>query len=199
MKILALFCGYFVLTLFFCSPLFATQVRVHVTDAGGAPLQDALVIFQDLRPQVHELTRRLTNSDGTVPVQDLQPGLYRAIATYPYSHWKSAAREFLVGDTSQTVELRLARQGTDDPVIVVVGKLMVHVLDEDGKPAVGATVLIRDAVADPLSERRGTTDAAGTVTLDLTDHADVLVVLYRDRLWTFPANGFDTERTVRLK
>ena len=86
-----------------------------------------------------------------------------------------------------------------DSVPISIGQLTVHVVDASGRPAAGARVLIRDAEAHASSEHWGTTNAQGTSTLDLSDTPSQLIVVYRDKLYGFPANGFDTERTLRLE
>jgi len=177
----------------------AAQFTVSVTDAGGTPLKDTLVIVQQLQQQDHELFRVLTDDRGNIPPHTLSPGLYRAIGTFPYSRWQTDVREFLVHDAAVKVQLRLAQQESLDVTAVSIGTLTVHVLDANGHPAVGARVLVRDAEAHPESEHWGTTNAQGTTTLELTLTPAVLIVVYHDQLYTFPTGGLETERTLRLK
>jgi hypothetical protein len=177
----------------------ASQVQITVADARGQPLKNALVIVQDLNHKEHELFRTLTDDAGAIAPHELAPGLYRAIGTYPYSHWRTSIREFLVRDTPVKVELQMeAAEGLDD-LPVSIGTLTVHVQDANGQPAAGARVLVRDAEAHPSSEHWGTTNAQGTTTLDLSDTPSTLVVVYRDQLFTFPTDAWDTERTLRLQ
>ncbi len=181
------------------APAFATPVRVHVTGPSGSPLKGALVIIQDLHGDTErEFSRELTDAAGDISLDNVEPGLYRAIATDPYRSWKTEVEEFLVKDQPATVNLALARQITDDPVVAAVGKLTVHVLTSTGTPAAGARVLLRDAEAHPHEEHWGTTDAKGDVSLDVTQNSSVLVIDYGGRLHKFPANSYDTERTVHL-
>jgi hypothetical protein len=180
-------------------PCVAAQVSVTAANPNGTPLKDALVIVQDLQHQDHELFRALTDEQGNIPVHTLSPGLYRAIGTYPYSHWQTDVREFLVNDTAVKVQLRLPQAESLDATTVSIGTLTVHVLDASGHPAAGARVLVRDADANPDSEHWGTTNAQGTTTLELSLTPAVLVVVYRDQLYAFPTGGLDTERTLRLK
>ena len=182
-----------------CAPWVAAQVTIHVTDPGGKALKDALVIVQDLQHQDHELFRALSDAQGNVPPHALSPGLYRAIGTYPYSPWQTDVREFLVRGDAVKVQLRLLEADNLDSTAVSTGTLTVHVLDADGKPAAGARVLVRDAEANPDSEHWGTTNPQGATTLELSLTPAVLVVVYRDHLYTFPTSGLDTERTLRLK
>ncbi len=189
----------FVCLAIFSTSVFAVPVTVNVTGANGTALNKALVIIQRLNEgSEQEVSRELTNSDGAVTLDDAAPGLYRAIATDPYRSWKTEVEEFLVKDQPVTVRLRLERQATDDPVIASVGRLTVHVRDAAGNPAVGAHVLLRDAYAHPHAEHWGTTDDKGDVTLDVTADSSVLVVVYNGQLSTFPADSYDTERTIHL-
>ena len=183
-----------------CSaPMFAAPVTIHVSGANGDSLKGALVIVQDLRSDTEqELSRELTDEAGDVALNNVEPGLYRAIATDPYRSWKTEVEEFLVKEQPVTVSLRLERQDNDDPVVASVGRLTVHVLDSAGTPAAGARVLLRDAAAHSHAEHWGTTDASGSVTLDVTANSSVLVVVYDGQLFKFPANSYDTERTVHL-
>jgi hypothetical protein len=182
-----------------CVPSVGAQVAIHVTDLGGKALQDALVIVQDLQHQDRELFRALSDAQGNIPPHALGPGLYRAIGTYPYSHWQTDVHEFLVRGDAVKVQLRLPETDSLDITAVSIGTLTVHVLDASGHPAAGARVLVRDAEANPDSEHWGTTNAQGTTTLELSLTPAVLVVVYRDQLYTFPTGGLDTERTLRLK
>ena len=189
----------FVLPAMCSALLYAAQVTVHVAGSNGAALNGVLVIVQDLHGNTEqELSRELTDQDGAVTLDDVEPGLYRAIATDPYRSWQTEVEEFLVKDKPVTVTLRLAPRATDDPVLTSVGSLTVRVLDASGRPAVGARVLLRDAEAHPHAERWGTTDDKGTVTLDVTQNSSVLIIVYNGAVHKFPANSFDTEQTVRL-
>ncbi len=182
------------------TPLFAVPVSIHVVGSNGEPLAGALIIVQHLQNTAeHEVSRELTNAQGQAELKDLQPGLYRAIATDPYRSWRTEVREFLVKDQPVTIDLQLTHEATDDPDVAVVGRLTVHVLDASGEPAQDAEVLLRDAEAHPDSEYWGTTNASGRVSLDVTANSSVLVVIYDGRLYRFPANSVDTERMVRLR
>ncbi len=180
-------------------PMFGAQVDVSVSDSSGTPLKGTLVIVQDLQRQERELFRVLTDEHGKIPTHTLDPGLYRAIGTYPYGQWRNNVREFLVRDTPVKVTLQLPQSSGMDSIDVAIGQLQVTVLDAAGKPAAGARVLVRDVDATPQSEHWGTTDAQGRTTLELTVDPAALVVVYHDQLYTFAASGLDTERTLRLK
>jgi 5-hydroxyisourate hydrolase-like protein (transthyretin family) len=181
------------------APVLAASVKVHVVNADGAALKGALVIVQALQDgQERELCRELTSASGEIALPNLQPGLYRAIAADPYRSWTTEVREFLVKNQPLNLELKLAARATDDPVIAAVGRLTVHVLDSAGNPASGAHVLLRDAEARTGAEHWGITNASGTTSVEVTANSAVLVIVYRDQLYTFPANSIDTQRTVRL-
>ena len=180
-------------------PCLAAPVEISVTSQKGIPISDCLVIVQDLQHQEKQLFRALTDARGKVPPHDLSPGLYRAIGTYPYGQWQNDVREFLVSGSPVQVQLKLSPVESLDLFPIAIGRLTLHVLNADGKPVHDARVLVRDADATPSSEHWGTTDAQGVTTLELTLNPAALVVVYRDRLYTFPANGLDTERTVRLR
>jgi len=182
-----------------CARAAAAQVDVKVTGSRGAPVKDALVIVQDLQGPEHELFRALTGDDGNISPHSLGSGFYRAIAVYPYSDWHTCVREFLVRNDPVTLELPMSQEQPPIDVPVSVGRLALRVVDADNRPAAGARVLVRDEEADPGSEHWGTTDAQGNASLDLTMNPAVLVVLYRDRLYTYPTDGFSRERTLRLR
>ena len=177
---------------------YAAQVQIKVTDPSGVPLNNALVIVQDLDHHEQELFRSLTKDHGEVSPRQLPPGLYRAIASYPYSRWQTTVREFLVRAAPENIDLTMtAKEGFDD-IGTSIGSLTVHVLDATGQPAEGARVLVRDAEAHPQSEHWGTTNSQGMATLNLTMSPDTIVVVYRDQLQTFATAGLQTERTLRL-
>ena len=158
----------FIVCLICCVPCLAAQVEIAVTGANGAALKDALVIVQDLQGKDdRELFRALTDVRGNIPPHTLAPGVYRAIAVFPYSHRENSVSEFLVRDAPVNLHLRMAEsQGLDD-LPVSIGQLTVHVISPNGQPAVGARVLVRDAEAHPGSEHWGTTNAQGSTTLEL--------------------------------
>jgi len=189
------------LLLLFCPSLrcFAIRVQVTVTDPQQKALPDALVILQELGPPERDILRALTNQAGAVTPQDFAPGLYRAIVIFPYSRWQTGVREFIVNRSPVTVALKMQETQSLDMLPVSVGQMTVRVLDANGHPATGARVLIRDEQAHASSEHWGTTDAQGATTLELSGEPSRLIVVYQDKLYSFPADGFDTERTLRLE
>ena len=192
----------FAVALFVCFAVItatASQVTVKVADPQGTPVKSALVIVQDLRSKDHEVFRELTGDNGALAPHALSPGLYRAIAVFPYGPWRTGVREFLVRNDPLTVELQLTPLEQPLDVPIAIGQLTLHVLDANGRPAVGARVLVRDNQADPGSEHWGVTDAQGNTTLVLSMDPAMLVVVYRDTLFTYPTDGFQRERTLQLK
>jgi hypothetical protein len=185
--------------LLYCVPCSAVPVQVSITDSRGAPLKSAMIILQDLTHQERELTRVLTGEEGNADLPELSPGLYRVITTYPYSHWQTVVREFLVRDKAVRIELRMSEMQGYDDLPVSIGQLTLHVLGPNGAPVGAARVLVRDAYADPHSEHWGNTNAQGTVVLELTLKPAVILIVDRDQLYEFPTSGLETERTVRLK
>lgn len=182
-----------------CLPSFAAQVVVNVATADGKPLRDALVIVQDLDHQEKEAYRALTDGQGITPPHELLPGLYRAIGIFPYSRWQPDVREFIVTGQPAKILLSLPEVSSLDTITVAIGRVSVRVIDTAGQPVSGARVLVRDANATPQSEHWGSTDATGQTSLELSLEPAILLVVYKDRLYRFPANAFDTERTLQLK
>ncbi len=180
-------------------PCLAGPLHVTISDSRGTPLKNALVILQDLTHQQRELTRVLTDPEGEAAMPELKPGLYRVIATDPYSRWQPAVREFLVRDKPVMIDLRMSELQGYDNLPVAIGQFTVHVLGPNGRPVVGARVLVRDAYADPHSEHWGTTNARGSAVLELTLQPAVILILDRDQLYEFATSGLETERTLRLK
>src|SRR5262245_16161710 len=82
----------------------AVPLRVVMVDGTGAGFTDVLVIVRSLEDG-KESFRALTDSSGIVPVHDLNPGLYRLIATCPYGICQTTVHEFLV--KRDPIDLRL--------------------------------------------------------------------------------------------
>lgn len=183
-----------------CSPCLAGQVEIAVANTAGTPLPGVLVIVQELQPpKERELFRALTDERGNTEPHSLPAGLYRAIATSPYSRRQTEVREFLVQDTPVKVALRMRERIVVDEINVSVGRLAVRVVNAGGGPVAGARVLVRDSEAHPDSEQWGTTDARGVASVDLTSTVTELIVVYGDQLYASPIETWQTERTIRLK
>src|ERR1035441_7121891 len=85
-----------ILLLLCCQLASAVSVKFRVVDEGGSPVKDVLVIVNNLESHGAEVLRVLTNDRGEAGFLELQPGLYRMIATAPYGLWQTRIKEFLV-------------------------------------------------------------------------------------------------------
>ncbi len=161
-------------------------LTLRVEDASGARLKDELVIVQDLNAREREVLRALTDQNGNVPVPDLKPGLYRAIATSPYGLWETEIREFLVEEGSPLEVVLKVRpmptHGYGDIVTVGAPQSELRVLGSTGLPVSRAAVLVRDRNATPYLERWYQTDAKGLAKIELTSSPTIVVVVYQNKL-----------------
>jgi len=179
----------------------ATRVNLTIEDASGAALKDELVIIQNLNRKGREVLRVLTDEDGKIPALNLEPGLYRAIATAPYGLWETEVREFLV--TAKPLQLKLnvypmPTHGYGD--IVPFGppkKKNLKVLRADGKPAIGAELWIRDREATLYLERRYRTNSGGEAVIELVGEPTVVTIVSGDSVTTREFSD-DTSATLRL-
>ena len=132
-----------------CSHASATPVRLKITDESGADFHDVLVIVKSLDGN-GEIFRALTNSTGSVPERDLNPGLYRVIATCPYRICRTKISEFRVSDSPVELQLKLGVFPTRGNSVMVgpPNRIKVEVLNTQGKPAPAAEVLVRDSNAE---------------------------------------------------
>jgi hypothetical protein len=177
-------------------------VKIKVEDASGAVLKDELVIVQDLDNREREVLRALSDQDGNVPPLQLPPGLYRVIATDPYGIWQTSVREFLVGQQSAEVVVRVEAMwthGYGDIVTVGTAHTLLQVIGPDGQPASGASILVRDRDATLHLERRYKADKKGTATIELVSEPTVVVVLYGDVLLTTELGSHDLKPVIRLE
>jgi hypothetical protein len=165
------------------------RITIKVEDGSGAPLKNDLVVVHNLDDRSHEVLRALSDANGDVPALDLQPGLYRIIATFPYGDiWETEIQEFLVvKGRPKPIVLMIRPMGTHGygDVIPAPGpKIRAQVSTADGLPASGASVLVRDKNATLYLLRSYTTDAKGVATIELVAaplHAPTVVVtVYRD-------------------
>ena len=91
----------------YCASTTAATLKIHVSDPAGGSLSKALVIVRPLDANQPEVVRALTGADSRVPSVNVPSGLYEAIATYPYSPWKTRVQDFLVDAEPVTLELQL--------------------------------------------------------------------------------------------
>jgi hypothetical protein len=163
------------LAIVFSPCAFAGRVSLSVKDASGAPFPKVLVIIRRLEFK-GEVLRGLTDREGIVPGVDLQPGLYRVIATYPYGLWSTGVREFLV--TSEPLNLSITLHSTpttDDIGFIGAPSRTVHVVDRNGNPISGAEVLVRDETA--THEMWYTSNSMGDAEVELFADPTILVVV----------------------
>jgi|SRR5580692_6767630 hypothetical protein len=177
-------------------------VKVKVEDASGASVKDELVIIQDLNNREREVIRTLSEQDGSVPPFQLQPGLYRAIATAPYGVWQTYVHEFLVGQKSTKVIIKvqpLPTHGYGDIVSAGGTRCQLRVIGSDGLPASGASILVRDRDATLHLERWYKTDKNGTAPIELVSDPTVVVVVYGDNLLTKELSQHILNPIIRLQ
>ena len=159
-----------------CSP-----IRIRVVDPTGAPIPNVLVILKSLDGQGEQF-RALSGADGFVASVQGLPGLYQAIATSPYSYWKTAIKEFLVGNKPVLVELRvesLPTHGYGDKVVVGT-RINLTLLGSDGNPLPKTWIYVRDPLA--RLDLSVTTDAFGKATFELIGDPTVLIIVHDGRL-----------------
>jgi hypothetical protein len=173
--------------LLFCQLATAAPVKFRVLDESGAPIKDVLVILQNLSKHEAELLRVLSDAEGSGGGRDLQPGLYRLIATTPYGPWRTTIKEFVVKSAPQEFAIRIKpmpTHGYGDIVVVGTTWLDLQILRPDGLPASDAELLVRDRDATLYTERWYKTDAQGRTKIELVSNPLVLLVLYHDAIMT---------------
>lgn len=177
-------------------------ISVKVEDSSGAAVKDELVIVQDLDNREHEVLRALSDLDGNVPTLQLPSGLYRVIATAPYGLWQTSVREFMVGQPSTEVVVRvqaMPTHGYGDIVTVGTPRVQLKVIGPDGQPANGALILIRDRNATLHLERWYKADGKGIAKVELVSEPTVVVVVYADELLTTEIAQHDSSPVIRLQ
>jgi uncharacterized surface anchored protein len=180
----------------------STQVDLVVQDSSGVALKDELVIVQDLHDKEHEVLRALTDKDGRIPTLDLQPGLYRAIATAPYGLWQTEVREFLVAEKPERLALMvrpMPTQGYGDIVTVGTKRKKLKILKTDGQAASGAEIHVRDRDATLHLERWYKTNTQGETEIEIVSEPTVVVIVFGDSVTTREITDKDGELTLRLQ
>lgn len=178
-----------------------TTVTVVAQDPSGAPLQNELVILQDLRHRQAEILRALTNETGEIAPLKLRPGLYRAIATAPYTLWKTKVQEFLVNDAPVRLVVTLEvmpPRGYGDVIPVGVRRVQLKVLTSDGRPAAGASVLARDEDATLYLEGWYKTDQSGEAKIETGAEPLVLVVIFGKTLVMREVSSKSSRQVIQL-
>lgn len=185
----------------FCQLAMAVPVKFRVLDEGGTPVNDVLVIVQNLQKHEAELLRVLSDAEGNAGFRELEPGLYRLIATAPYGLWRTTIKEFLVKASPMEVVLRvkvMPTHGWGDIVIVGSPWVDLHVLRPDGQPASGAELLVRDRDATLHMERWYKTDAQGRARIEMVSDPLVLVVLYQDAMMTTELSEHNASKVIKF-
>ena len=173
--------------LMFCQLATAVPVKFGVFDESGAAAKGVLVIVQNLEKREAEVLRVLTDEQGSAGSIELQPGLYRMIATAPYGIWQTRIKEFLVGSATIEISLRLKptpTHGYGDIVVVGTTWAELQVVRPDGQPASGAELLVRDREGTLYTERWYKTDTKGQAKVEMVADPLVLIILYQGGIMT---------------
>lgn len=150
-------------------------MKIRVTDPVGAEgIAKVLVLTRSLDRKGEVISRELSDADGFTPPIDLPPGLYQAVATFPFGGLSTRVQEFVLADNPKTVELHMFG-GTIDTVQATV-KVEVTVVDRAGHPVANATVLGRDPEAKFMDWSR--TDGQGHTTVTIGVDTEDIVTLY---------------------
>jgi hypothetical protein len=177
-----------ILLLLCCQLAGAAPVKFRVVDEGGSPVNDVLVIVKNLESHEAEVLRALTNDRGDAGVRELQPGVYRIIATAPYGLWQTRIKEFLVKFAPVEVVLPvkvMPTHGYGDIVVVGAPWLELQIVQADKRPASFAEVLVRDSVATLHTEKWYKADSEGRIKVEMMVAEPVMaVVLYHDAIMT---------------
>jgi hypothetical protein len=158
-----------------CVSTGAATVTVRVSEAHTGNLAKVLVIVRSLEADRSEVLRALTGPDGLVPAVDVPPGLYEAIATYPYSRHTTIAKDFVIGEKPVMVELKLTHL-SDQRVNLNSIDWQISVTNGQGRPVGNAWVTGRDDEASDVSVTR--TDSKGRATVSIPMTGAVITVLY---------------------
>jgi hypothetical protein len=187
--------------LLFCQLATAEAVKVRVVDESDAPIKDVLVIIQNLSKHEAELLRVLSDADGYVGRGELQPGLYRLIATIPYGLWRTTIKEFMVKSAPLELVLRLKvmpTHGYGDIVVVGTTWVDLQVLRPDGRPASDAELLVRDRDATLYTERWYKADAQGRIRIEMVSDPLMLVVLCQDAIMTTEISRSNAPKVLKF-
>jgi hypothetical protein len=143
----------------------------------------------------------LSDQEGNVPLLQLSRGLYRVIVTAPYGIWQTTVREFLVGERSTEVIVRVQAMGTHGygDIVSKGTPAQLQVIGPDGRPANGASILVRDRDATLFLERRYKADRNGNAKIELVSEPTVVVVVYGDVLLSTELNRRDLNPIIRLQ
>lgn len=170
-------------TLFLALPVHPIATHVTIQDESGAALPDALVIVQSLDTRSQSI-RYLSGKDGNTPTMELNPGLYRVIATFPYGTWKTVIREFTLPESADKIILRMPQDSREGyQVTVGATQLALRLESQDHRPLAGVPVLIR--TEDAIREEWYVTDSKGEATVSVVADQLVAVVLYNHNPYSY--------------
>jgi hypothetical protein len=144
----------------------------------------------------------LTDKDGQIPTLDLQPGLYRAIATAPYGLGQTEVREFLVAEKPERLALRvrpMPTHGYGDIVTFGTKRKKFKILKTDGQAASGAEIYVRDRDATLHLERWYKTNSQGETAIEIVSEPTVVVIVFGDSVTTREITDKDGELMLRLQ
>lgn len=158
-----------------------TPRTICVVDPTGAPLPGVLVIIKSLDGK-GEIGRFLSDFDGQVPPVNLDEGLYRLIATYPYGPWVTTVTEVLGSNVPPKLRLVIPSMATDR-LGEQLGRRQVTIVVQtlSAAPASGARILVRDPEA--RWETWYTADREGHVTIRLPSDPSVMVAVHEGKLY----------------
>jgi hypothetical protein len=158
-----------------------TRTVVRTVDMSGAPFPNVLVIVGSLDGK-GEIARYLTDQSGHTPPIPLDAGLYRLIVTCPYGLCRTAIHEFLGSNapSEMVTKVDFNPPHANGEVFVGTDKIRLVLLGHEGRPEVGAHVLIRDRSAK--WEKWYVTDDQGSATVELVDDPAVLVIIWQNTL-----------------
>ena len=162
-----------------CPSLKGVTVKVRVADQTSVGIPKILVIVNSLEGK-GEVCREFTDGKGFIPSLDLSPGLYQAIATDPYGPWVTKVKEVVVASVALELELRLEFV-IIDRLPVATSKLPIQILNRDGRPISGATILARDLEAK-YAFFWAHTDKHGRALVTLPLDGAELVTIYHDHV-----------------
>jgi len=165
----------------------AATLNLRVVDATGAPFPKVLVIVKSLDGG-SEISRELTDKNGRIPVVHVGEGLYRVIATCPYSICETTVKEFLGARLGPEMALTVSMLATDHLGDVVGGPTLRVVMTlPDGHLASGVHLLVRDLKA--TREKWYVADEKGSAIIELQSDPVVLLAVYGGSLFALQVNA----------
>jgi hypothetical protein len=178
------------LVMLLAAPARATTVRIRTMYPDTEALPKVLVVTKSLESDRKEVSRDLTGLDGFGQPMELAPGLYEAIATYPYGQFLTQVEDFVVSPgPSVTIEIHL-NIDSDERVNLNAADAHVRVLDRQGRPAVNAWVIGRNADAT-TGTSVARTDERGLANVSVPVDGALIMVIYHGETWSEPAYSYE--------